>query len=208
MNIGAIQSAQKTIRVIGVALMVIGGIGGTVVIGPALGGGTANTQVHAYNVTFIAMNGTGPSATGSGDYFSTVPVSIGINMSNLTVVTFTVSFQDNSLSPLTNPAVTVTISGPNGTGTSTGSANSAGVAFPILVNNIPPANATVDASSEGEAIAKAAGNMTDGSLGSGDWTVTLDIGATFFGRIRPQSSITYSIEVAFEYFEGKATTIG
>jgi hypothetical protein len=76
-----------------------------------------------------------------------------------------------------------------------------------MVPNTVPANTTVEASSAEEAIAKAGAGAGNATAGTGDWTVTLEIGAAAFGRIRPSGGISYSIEVRTEGFQGKATKI-
>jgi hypothetical protein len=207
MNAEAILSAQKTIRVLAVALIVVGGIGGTIVVAPALGGGHQGTPMHLYNVTFIMLNATGEGSSGSAGYRSTEVVLISLNGTNITGVNFTVSFQDNSVSPATDPAVDVMIQGPNGTGSASGRISGGSDVYVVAVPNDPPANTTIEATDEADAVAKAGGNQTNASLGSGEWTVTIDVGAPLFGRIRVGGSISYTVEVAIVYFAGKAEKV-
>jgi hypothetical protein len=147
-----------------------------------------------YSVSF--MNAT-ESLTGTS---GTAPQ---ISATNLTNVTFIVTWQDQSFSPLTNPVVTVTVTGPNGTGTATDRVTTSGMpALSVTVTNVMPANSTVEAGSPEEALAMANAN-NNATLGTGEWTVSLQVGNVIGPR--PGGSISYSISVEVEYFVGTAT---
>jgi hypothetical protein len=127
---------------------------------------------------------------------------VAITTTNMTNVTFTVTWRDQSFSPLTNPRVTVTITGPNGTGTTTNSVSTSGMpALSVTVPNVMPNNTTVEAATPEAALAMAgAGN--NATLGVGQWTVSMMVGGVIGPR--PGGSISYSISVSVSYFVGTA----
>jgi hypothetical protein len=79
--------------------------------------------------------------------------------------------------------------------------------MPVAVNNEVPLNGTVEATSPEEAVGKATGDVENATIGVGDWTVTIDVGAPLAGRIRPSGSITYTINVETKYFAGNAERV-
>jgi hypothetical protein len=199
------------LRIVAVATLVVLTPLSFIVVGPVIAGPSNHPSLAVYNVTFVKVNGTMPGNSGSASYSSTINEMIAVNGTNLTAVIFTISYVDQSRSPFTNPAVSATITAPNGT-----VVNGSGSSIPVSANGVTvvfvlpvmvPANATVEATSEEEAIAKAAGGSTNATAGTGDWIITLDIGSAAFGRFRPTGGITYTIAVAVTGFQGKATKI-
>ncbi len=204
----SIEQTQRKVRTLGVALLVAAAALGMITVAPILGGGSSGPATALYNVTFMSMNGSAPGASGSAGFLSSADVPITIDQPNLTLVTFHISYTDNSISPLFNPAVTATIVGPDGSGGGQGSVSPGQTLnVPITVNNAVPDNATVEATSPDDAVGRATGNETNSSLGMGDWSVTLDVGAPLAGRIRPSGTISYTISVDVMYFEGNATRL-
>lgn len=196
-------SAQRTIRVWAIVGLVVFGslsvfVGTTALAGTPHAGGR-----FMYNVTFMMANKTEPGGAGTAPYLQTTDVTVKISGENITNVSFEISWTDQSFSPFTNPSVSATITGPNGTGTQSGRVNPSGSKLSVAVPNEMPANATVEASSEADALAKVAINGTNSTLGSGDWTVSLQVGAALGGRIR-QGSVSYTIAVQVDYFVGSA----
>lgn len=200
------QSAQRTIRVwtigIGALLVVALAFAGTTALAGHGGGGSAQTYVVSYSITNESMSG--PSGSAPMRVVTEVPVAIA--GSNLTAVTFSISWQDQTLSPLTDPVVTATVTGPNGTGTATGRVMSGGTDFTIMVPNELPENQTVKASSEAEALALASEGL-NATLGSGEWTVALDVGSPLGGIVRPGAAIAYTISLQLDYFVGSAERV-
>ncbi len=203
----AFQSAQLTIRIWATALIVVFGAAGVFVGGEALGPHGGSGAVYSYNVTFMNMTDSLPGASGQAPQRTTTEVEVTVTGSNITAVVFIISYVDNTVSPIFNPAVTATITGPNGTGTETGSVPAGGAEITVAVPNEKPANQTLEADSEADALAIAAGNSTDPMLGTGSWTVSLNVGSPLGGIFRPSASITYTIDIEVEYFVGSATRV-
>lgn len=202
----AFRSAQRTIRVwtigIGAVLIVALAFAGTTALAGHGGAGSSLTYLVSFSITNDSMSG--PSGTAPMRMVTDVPVSIA--GSNLTAVTFSISWQDQTLSPLTDPVVSATVTGPNGTGTETGRVMSSGTDFTILVPNDLPENQTVKAASEAEALALASAGL-NATLGAGEWTVALDVGSPLGGIVRPGASIAYTITLQLEYFVGSAERV-
>jgi len=211
MSSALLVGLQRKLRIAAVAVILVGGSGSLIVVGPVLAGPAHHPNMATYNVSFFTVNGTETGASGSANYLSTVTEHVKINGTNLTFVVFKISYTDQSLSPLTNPSVRATITPPNGTVVNGTTASipvmSSGTSIILGLPNNIPANATVEASSEAEAIAKAGGDPANATAGSGDWTVDLQVGAAAFGRIRPSGSITFTIAVEVQGYEGKATKV-
>ena len=196
-------SAQKTLRVWAVAAIVVCAAGSLVVGTVLLTSGGSTVSHHLYNVTFMVDNKTLTGVSGTAPLRTTTPVLVKVGGENITAVNFTISWQDQSISPLFNPAVSATISGPNGTGASKMvSVSTRGTSFLIPLNNTVPANATVEAQNEGDALNQAGGTDMNATIGMGDWTVSLKVGGPIGPR--PGGSIAYSIAVEIEYFVGTA----
>jgi hypothetical protein len=202
------QDLQRKLRTYGAVGLIVAAAGSFVVVEQALGGGGGGASVALYNVTFMINNGTGEGASGNAAFRSTATVQIPISQVNLTMVTFSMTYQDNSVSPLFNPAVNVAVQGPEGAGGATGSVSPGQpLVMPVAVNNEVPLNGTVEATSPEEAVGKATGDVENATIGVGDWTVTIDVGAPLAGRIRPSGSITYTINVETKYFAGNAERV-
>jgi hypothetical protein len=200
----AYGSAQATLRTQGAMVLAIAVIASLVVgtqalSAPGPGGGT-----FPYNVSYQSMTGDEPGSSGSAPLSTTTDVKIALTATNLTNVTFTVSWTDNTISPFFNPTVTATVTGPNGTGTTTDRVANAGTDLTVTVPNEMPANSTVQAGSPEEALAKAsAGN--NATLGTGEWTVSLTVGKPLGPR--PNGSISYTVDIKTEYFVGTAARV-
>ncbi|HEX9710471.1 MAG TPA: hypothetical protein VGB42_10975 [Candidatus Thermoplasmatota archaeon] len=201
----SVQGLQRKVQTIGAAGIIVAAALSLVAVGPVLGGGPPATQVGLYNVTFPISNGTAQGSSGSAGFFSMAEAAVTIDQANLTMVIMHISYVDNSLSPLFNPAVTATIQGPDNSGSATGPVPPGQTAdFIIAINNDVPPNTTLQAGSPEEAIDQATPDDTNTTAGMGEWTVTLDVGAPLAGRVRPSGSITYTITVDIQYFEGAA----
>jgi hypothetical protein len=176
---------------------------GSVVVGTVLLTGAPPTAAHhRYNVTFMAQNDSLTGTSGSAPLRTTTDVSVKVAGKNITAVNFTVTWQDQSISPLFDPAVTASIAGPNGTGSTTGRVASRGTSLTVALPTSVPANTTVEASSEQQAIEMAGGSDLNATLGTGDWTVSLQVGGPIGPR--PGGSIAYAIAVQVEYYIGTA----
>lgn len=200
----SVQQTQRKLQTLGIVGIVAAAALSLIAVAPALGGGGASGSVSSYLVNYTLMEGSGQGASGSAPFLQTTTVSIPVDQVNLTKVTFHVSYQDNSISPLFNPTVTVTVQGPDGGGTSGTVSPGQNAMFEVPVNNLVPENQTVDATSPDEALQKAVGGDVNSTLGVGDWSVEIDVGAPLGGRIRPSGTITYTITLDFSYFEGIA----
>ena len=200
----AFHSAQRTIQVWATVGVVVFGSMSFVVGTAILSGSAPPAALRAYNVTFANFTDSLTGASGQAPQRATTEVEVTVTGSNITYVIFSITYVDNTVSPLFNPAVTATITGPNGTGSATGSVPAGGADFTVAVPNEKPANQTVEAASEAEALAEAAGNLTDPDLGTGRWTVSLDVGSPLGGLLRPGATITYSIDLAVWFFSGSA----
>jgi hypothetical protein len=184
-------------------MVVVFGAGVALVGGEALGPhGGGGTSSASYLVSYSNGTQSLSGASGNAPLRTTTDIAVEVTLTNLTNVTFHISYQDNTISPLFNPAVTATITGPGGAGTATDSVTAQGVDITVTIPNTMPGNATVDAASPEEALAKAAtGN--NATLGTGEWTVALQVGSPLGPR--PGGSITYDISIEVEYFVGTAT---
>jgi hypothetical protein len=200
-----IQAIQRKITVMGVIGLVAAAAISTVVVLPSIHtqGGPAATLV--FNVTFANQTGEGPSASGTIPYRQSQDTMVEVMHGNLTTVTFSVTYQDNSISPFTNPAVSVMITGPDGAGSGGGSVPAAGNVFDIVLPNEAPENQTVEASSETEALAMATGGANNTTVGSGEWTLAFTVGSALGPR--PQGSIMYTVSVSYSYYEGRAQRV-
>ncbi len=203
----AFHSAQRTIQVWATAGIVVFAAMSFVVGTAMLSGSAPQAAQRAYNVTFMNQTASLQGTSGSAPQRTTTSVDLTVNGSNITGVTFTLSYVDNSISPLFNPSVTATITGPNGTGSMTGSVPAGGTKITVPVPNVMPANQTVEASGEADALSTAVGNSTDPSLGEGGWTVSLKVGSPLGGIFRPGATITYSIDIEVAFFVGTAKPI-
>jgi hypothetical protein len=194
----AFTSAQATVRAYGIVLVIVFGSAVAFVGGEAIGphGGGGGGTGH-WNVAFANASDSLAGATGNAALRSTTDVMVTVNATFITNVTFAITYRDNTISPLFNPAVSATITGPGGAGTASGSVPAAGAEITVTVPNVMPENATVEAATPEEAAEKAApgNNMT---LGSGEWTVSLQVGSPLGPR--PGGSITYDISVEVAYF--------
>lgn len=197
----AFASAQATLRAQGTIILVVC-IAASLFVGvEALGPHGGSAGKYLYNVSYQNATDSMGGPTGTAPLRTTTDVTVVLVYSNLTNVTFTISWMDQTISPFFNPAVSATITGPNGTGSTTNRVATTGTAFSIPITNSMPANATVEAGSEEEALATA-GADNNATLGSGSWTVSLDVGSPLGPR--PGGSISYSIEIEVEYFMGTA----
>lgn len=201
----AYGSAQATLRTQGTIVIVVALIAslvvGTEALSPHGGGG----GLFSYNVSYQNVTGDEPGGTGTASISMTTDITITIAASNLTNVTFTISYVDNTRSPLTNPSVRATVTGPNGTGTASNAVTTQGSDLTVTVPNEMPANSTVQAASPDEALAKAStGN--NATLGTGEWTISLVVGKPL-GPRPGGGTISYTIDVKVEYFVGTAVRV-
>ncbi len=203
----AFHSAQRTIQVWATVGIVVFGAMSFVVGTAILSGSAPHAAVRAYNVTFANFTDTLPGVSGSAPQRTTTDIDVPVMGSNLTAVTFLISYVDNTISPLFNPAVTATITGPNGTGSMTGSVPAGGAQITVPVPNVMPGNQTVEASTEADALAIALGNSSDPTLGVGSWKVSLNVGSPLGGFLRPGATITYTIDLEVAFFAGVAKPI-
>jgi hypothetical protein len=196
-------SAQKTLRVWAVGAMIVCAAGSVVVGTVLLTSGAPSVSHHLFNVTFWLKNATLTGASGTAPLRTTTPVLVKVAGENITAVNITITWQDQSISPLFNPAVSATISGPNGTGASkSGPVSTRGTSFLVPINTTVPSNTTTEASNADDAINMAGGSDLNATLGSGDWSVSLKVGGPIGPR--PGGSIAYTIAVQIEYFVGTA----
>lgn len=201
----SVQQTQRRLQIVGTVGILVAAGASFLVVEPILGGGGPAATLAMYNVSFMDMTGAGPGASGSARFFTTAQETIAVDQANITQVVFHISYTDNSISPIFNPAVTVTIQGPEGSGGGTTSVPGSGSAdVQVAVNNLVPANQTVEASSSEDALAQATADAANTTLGMGDWMVSIDVGAPLAGRIRPSGSISYTIALDIMYFEGSA----
>jgi hypothetical protein len=201
----SIQQTQRRLQIVGVAGIVLAAGSSFLIVEPILGGGSAGGALAMYNVSFIEVAGAGAGASGSASFLSSAQATVPVDQANLTQLIFHISYTDNSFSPLFNPAVTVTILGPEGSGGGSGSVPPGQTAdIQVTINNLVPANQTLEATSTEEALSKATGDSANATIGMGDWMVTVDVGAPLAGRIRPSGTISYTIALDMTYFEGTA----
>lgn len=201
----SVQQTQRKLQTLGIVGIIAAAALSLVTVAPVLVGGGPGPSVSAYLVNFTLVDASGQGASGSAPFLQTTDVNIPVDHANLTAVSFNVSYVDNSVSPLFNPAVTVTVQGPAGAGGTSGPVQPGATAtFQVAVNNMVPENQSVDAASADEALQKALGDSGNTTLGMGDWTVSLDVGAPLGGRIRPSGTITYTITLDFTYFDAVA----
>lgn len=203
----AFHSAQRTIQVWATVGIVVFGAMSFVVGSAILSSSAPSAPHHTYNVTFSNFTNGATGASGQAPMRTTTDVDVEVTGSNITAVVFMVTYTDNSISPLFNPSVTVTVTGPNGTGSATGSVPAGGAQITVAVPNKMPANQTVEATSETDALGQAVGNASDPELGNGAWKVSLNVGSPLGGIFRPSATISYTIDLSIEFFAGSARPV-
>jgi hypothetical protein len=206
----AYGSAQATLRAQGSIVLAVAVIASLVVGTQAFTPHGQGGGAYGFTVAFKNATTTLPGSSGSAPLKTTTDVKITIEAMNqtmyLTNVTFTISWQDTTRSPFTNPTVSATVTGPNGTGSATNRVMTSGTDIAITVPNEMPENqTTVQAASGDEAVTTAAGTANNATLGVGEWTVSLVVGSPLGPRL--SGGISYSIDVKVEYFAGTATRV-
>lgn len=202
----SVQETQRKLQTLGAVGIIAAAALSLVAVGPALAGGPPPSSLSLYNVTYALNNGSAEGSSGSADFFSTADAMVEVVQANLTLVIMHISYTDNSLSPLFNPAVTVTIAGPVDTQGTTGQLSASGPTdFMLAVPNEIPTNTTIQASSPEAAIDQATPDDANATIGMGQWTITFDVGSPPGGRIRPSGTITYTIVVDIQYFVAAAS---
>ena len=197
----AFASAQATLRTQGTIVLVVCVVASLFVGVEALGPHGPAAGKYLFNVSYKNETAALTGSSGTAPLRTTTDVTVAIALENMTMVNFTISWMDQTFSPFFNPSVTATIAGPNGTGSTTNRVATAGTSFAIPITNAMPDNSTVEAGSADEALAMA-GSSNNATLGTGDWKVSLQVGSPLGPR--PGGTISYSIEVKVDYFEGTA----
>ncbi len=192
--------------VVAVAVLVV--IAAAVAVPALLSSTPTSTVVHLYNVTFTAGSDSGPSKSGTVPYFETATETFESTTRNLVGIWIDASYQDQSTSPLTDPQVGFVFSGPEDmdAGPWVILVPPSGWTGVLLVDNAVPDNSTVNATSPEEAITLVTEGMINETLGVGEWSVVVDVGAAAGGRVRP-GSISYSLDIRFDFVTVEATAL-
>jgi hypothetical protein len=160
---------------------------------------------HDYYVSFETETVDYTRAEGWAAYGTSVPDSFPLILANVSAVHFAIRWSDDSLSALPDPAVAFEAVGPNASGSSRGDVPNSGVTFDIILSE-PPVGGTWEASSPEEAIDRGQKDVNT-TVGQGEWNWFLIVSEPDSGEARPRGTISWTLYVTVDIFEGHAESV-
>lgn len=191
-----------------IVVMVAGGV--VLVLSIAYGLREASTESNVYEVSFGTVSTEDDPIQGVVTVDNDVSIGQAVHLQSLNMVFVCLSWTDNSMSPLSDPAVMFEVTPANlvdaegnPVAPKRTSVPPGGGCLYFVVNELPP-NRTVEASSGQEAIDLASASSIDSHAGSGEWEVLISAASARGEKLHPAASVSYTLEFRYQTIVGTA----